>query len=140
MIVNAAITAVWNLVHPILDRVPEIGIDYAGISSSSIYQWLRAALYFLPMNTVITICALSLALWVLRMVIAFLHSLWGFPAYRLTGKPSPRSCVGMVGQIIRILSCTLFPFVHVFRLSASMVFRLSSYNLRFLLMPIQPGC
>ena len=76
MIVNAAITAIWNLVHTILDRVPEIGIDYAGISSSSIYQWLRAALYFLPMNTVITICALSLALLVLRMVIAFLHSLW----------------------------------------------------------------
>lgn len=28
MIVNAAITAIWTLVHPILDRVPEIGIDY----------------------------------------------------------------------------------------------------------------
>ncbi|MFR5902291.1 MAG: hypothetical protein ACLUIO_22860 [Neglectibacter timonensis] len=74
MIVNAAITAIWNLVHPILDRVPEIGIDYAGISSSSIYQWLRAALYFLPMNTVLAICGLTL-LWCCAWS-RFLHSLW----------------------------------------------------------------
>ena len=76
MIVTAVITAIWNLVQPILNRVPEISIDYAGVTSSSIYQWLRAALYFVPMHTVVTICALTLALWVLRVVIAFLHSLW----------------------------------------------------------------
>ena len=55
MIVTAVITAIWNLVQPILNRVPEISIDYAGVSSSSIYQWLRAALYFVPMNTVLAI-------------------------------------------------------------------------------------
>lgn len=76
MIVTAVITAIWNLVQPILNRVPEISIDYAGVSSSSIYQWLRAALYFVPMNTVLAICGLTLALCVLRVVIAFLHSLW----------------------------------------------------------------
>ena len=76
MIVTAVINVIWGVVNPILNRVPEISIDYAGVSSSSIYQWLRAALYFFPMNTVVTICALTLALWVLRMVIAFLHSLW----------------------------------------------------------------
>ena len=76
MIVTAVITALWNIASPILNRVPEISIDYAGVSSSSIYQWLRAALYFVPMNTVLTICTLTLALWVLRVVIAFLHSLW----------------------------------------------------------------
>ena len=62
MIVTAVITAIWNLVQPILNRVPEISIDYAGVSSSSIYQWLRAALYFFPMNTVLAICGLTLAL------------------------------------------------------------------------------
>ena len=76
MIVTAVINVIWGVVNPILNRVPEISIDYAGVSSSSIYQWLRAALYFFPMNTVVAICALTLALWVLRMVIAFLHSLW----------------------------------------------------------------
>ena len=76
MIVTAVITVIWNLVQPILNRVPEISIDYAGVSSSSIYQWLRAALYFFPMNTVLAICGLTLALWVLSVVIAFLHSLW----------------------------------------------------------------
>ena len=76
MIITFAIRMIWSLVSPILSRVPEIGIDYAGVTSSSIYQWLRAALYFVPMHTVVTICALTLALWVLRVVIAFLHSLW----------------------------------------------------------------
>lgn len=76
MIPNLFIRMIWTLVSPILSRVPEISIDYAGVTSSSIYQWLRAALYFVPMHTVVTICALTLALWVLRVVIAFLHSLW----------------------------------------------------------------
>ena len=70
------IRVIWNVVNPILNRVPEISIDYAGISSSQIYQWLRAGLYFIPMNTVIAILTLTLALWILRMAIAFLHSLW----------------------------------------------------------------
>ena len=76
MIFTAILRVLWDVANPILNRVPAISIDYAGVSSSSIFQWLRAALYFFPMNTVVTICALSLALWVLRMVIAFLHSLW----------------------------------------------------------------
>ena len=76
MIVTFAIRLLWGLVSPILSRVPEISIDYAGVTSSSIYQWLRAALYFFPMNTVVTIFALTLALWVLRVVVAFLHSFW----------------------------------------------------------------
>ena len=76
MIFTVAIRAIWAVVNPILNPIPEISIDYAGISSSSIYQWLRAGLYFIPMNTVVTILTLTLALWVLRMAIAFLHSLW----------------------------------------------------------------
>ena len=76
MIFTVAIRAIWAVVNPILNRIPEISIDYAGISSSSIYQWLRAGLYFIPMNTVVTILTLTLSLWVLRMAIAFLHSLW----------------------------------------------------------------
>ena len=76
MIVTFALKMLWGLIFPILNRVPEISIDYAGVASSSIYQWLRAALYFLPMNTVVTICTLTLALWVRRVVIAFLHSFW----------------------------------------------------------------
>ena len=76
MIFTAILRVLWGVASPIWNRVPAISIDYAGVSSSSIFQWLRAALYFFPMNTVVTICALSLALWVLRMGIAFLHSLW----------------------------------------------------------------
>lgn len=76
MILSAAVRVIWSVVEPVLNRVPEISIDYAGISSSSIYQWIRAGLYFIPTNTVATILALTLALWALRVVIALFHSLW----------------------------------------------------------------
>ena len=35
MIFTVAIRAIWAVVNPILNRIPEISIDYAGISSSS---------------------------------------------------------------------------------------------------------
>lgn len=76
MIITAVIRAIWHIGGPLVNRIPEISIDYAGVSSTTIYQWLRAALYFFPMHTVLTICTITLALWVLRVIIAFLHSLW----------------------------------------------------------------
>lgn len=76
MITTFVLSIIWDIVNPILNRVPEISIDYAGVSSSSVYQWIRAGLYFFPMNTVVAICTLTMALWILRVVIAFLHSLW----------------------------------------------------------------
>lgn len=76
MILSAIVRVLWSVVDPILNRIPEISIDYSGISSSSVYQWIRAALYFIPTHTVAAILSLTLALWVLRIVISLLHSLW----------------------------------------------------------------
>lgn len=76
MILSAIVRVIWSVVDPILNRIPEISIDYGGISSSAIYQWLRAGLYFIPTHTVATILSLTLALWILRIAISLLHSLW----------------------------------------------------------------
>jgi len=56
--------------------MPDIAINYDGIANSTVYQFIRAGLYFLPMDTVLRILSLVVALWVVRIVIAFLHSLW----------------------------------------------------------------
>lgn len=76
MITTAIINVIWSIAQPIVSRMPDIAINYEGIANSTVYQFMRAGLYFLPMDTVIRILSLVLVLWVFRIVIAFLHSLW----------------------------------------------------------------
>lgn len=76
MITTAIITAVWNIVFPLLMRIPTIGINYEGLANTTVYQFLQAGMYMLPVDTVTTILGIVIALWVLRIVIAVLHSLW----------------------------------------------------------------
>lgn len=76
MITTAILTVVWGVVKPLLVRIPDLQINYAGLSSMSVYQYLRAGPYFFPMGTVVTIFEIIIGLWVLRIVIAILHSLW----------------------------------------------------------------
>ena len=76
MIATVVVSVVWSVVKPLLNYIPTIQINYDGISNSTVFQFLRAGMYFLPTDTVSTILSLVIALWVLRVVIAILHSLW----------------------------------------------------------------
>lgn len=76
MITTGVIRVIWGIISPILDKVPEISLNYDGIANMTIYQFLKAGLYFFPMETVKDIITLTLALWVLRVVVSLLHSLW----------------------------------------------------------------
>lgn len=76
MITTAVLTVLWGIIKPLITRIPDLQINYAGLSSMSVYQYLRAGLYFFPMGTVVAILEIILALWVLRVVVAILHSLW----------------------------------------------------------------
>lgn len=76
MIVTAAISAIWAIVEPLVNRMPDIAINYDSIASSSVFTYIRAGLYFLPMGTVLKIFGVIVALWVLRIIIAVLHTLW----------------------------------------------------------------
>lgn len=76
MITTTILEFIWGLVEEPLSRVPNLNINYDDLSGSSVYQYLQAALYLFPMDTVIAICTISAALWILRVVIAFLRALW----------------------------------------------------------------
>lgn len=76
MITTPIINAIWSIVSPLLERIPAIEINYEGLANSTVYQFLQAGMYFLPVGTVTTILTIVIALWVLRIVIAVLHSLW----------------------------------------------------------------
>ena len=76
MITNSVLELIWGLVEGPLGRVPDLNINYDGLANSTVYQYLRAALYLFPMGVVREILAITAALWVLRIVIAFFRALW----------------------------------------------------------------
>ncbi len=76
MIVTAGLKILWAIAQPLINRIPDVWINYDSIASSSVFTYIRAGLYFLPMQTVWSIFSIVVALWVLRIVIALLHSLW----------------------------------------------------------------
>lgn len=76
MVTTGIIQLLWSFAEPIIAKVPDLAINYDGIANSTVYQFIRAGLYFLPMDTVFEILHLMFGLWILRAVIAFLHSIW----------------------------------------------------------------
>lgn len=76
MIVGSIISFLWTFAGPLVNRIPDVAINYDGIANSTVYQFLKAACYMLPMDTVHRILSIVLLLWVVRVVIAFLHSVW----------------------------------------------------------------
>lgn len=56
--------------------LPTIDIDVDAVVSSNAFTYIRAGLYFIPTDTVVTIGTLILALWVFRIIIAFVKVLW----------------------------------------------------------------
>lgn len=61
---------------PCLLALPTITIDTAAIIDGSFYGFVRAALYFIPVRTVAAILTISLALFILRVIIAFVRTIW----------------------------------------------------------------
>lgn len=76
MILNSMLRILWSVISPILTKIPSVQLNYDGVANSSVFQYIRAGLYFLPMQTVLKILGIIIALWIFRIVIAFLHSLW----------------------------------------------------------------
>ena len=76
MLTTPIVELIWSIIRPVLNKVPDLAINYDGISNSTVYQFIRAALYMVPMETVISILSITVALWVLRIFISFFRSLW----------------------------------------------------------------
>ena len=76
MMTTFLLNLVWSIVSGPLLKVPDLNINYDGLANSTVYQYFQAALYLLPMDTVGAIFAITAVLWILRIVISFLRSLW----------------------------------------------------------------
>lgn len=76
MIGTSILTLLWSIAEPLISKMPAIEINYTGIANSTVFEFLRAGMYMLPVGTVVRILGIVVGLWVFRIVIAFLHSLW----------------------------------------------------------------
>lgn len=56
--------------------LPTISIDAGAVIAGTAYSYIRAAMYFLPLNTVITILSLVVSLAVFRIVVSLVKTLW----------------------------------------------------------------
>lgn len=60
----------------ILTLLPSIEIDEDAVLSSSAWQWVKAALYFLPIHTVAAILAVVVGLGVWSIIVAVVKTIW----------------------------------------------------------------
>ena len=76
MIFNPVLDIIWAIVNPILSLIPDVELNTPDGVWDTGLEWIRAALWFFPFNTVMDILSLVLLLWVFRVSVAVLHSIW----------------------------------------------------------------
>lgn len=62
------------IVIPLILSVPTVVIDVPGVVNGSVYSFIRAGAYFLPMSTVGVILGITLGLYVFRMIVAVIKA------------------------------------------------------------------
>lgn len=77
MITDVVISLVLRIVAPIVSLLKPINIVVQSEYIDYVFEVVGGVLYFLPVGTINTILAITLATWIIRIVISFLRALWG---------------------------------------------------------------
>ena len=64
------------LVFSLLALLPAITIDVDAVTQSSAWDWIIAAMYFIPTGTCTAILTILVALWSFQLVIALVKMVW----------------------------------------------------------------
>ena len=59
-----------------LVALPTIDIDVDAVVASNAFAYIRAAMYFIPVRTVINILSTLLTIWLFRMIVSFVKMVW----------------------------------------------------------------
>lgn len=77
MITSSILMVVLKIVSPLVSLFKPINVLVNSTFISYVFDVVSGVLYFLPVGTINTILGITLATWVIRVVIAFLRALWG---------------------------------------------------------------
>ena len=69
-------TVILLIAFALLMALPAIHIDSGAVISSNAFSYVRAALYFIPAGTCAAILAIIMGLWIFRVIIALVKTLW----------------------------------------------------------------
>lgn len=72
----AIFVVVLGIVLGVLAFLPSIDIDKDAVISSSAWHWVMAAMYFLPLHTVINIGSIVVGLGIFSLIVAVVKSIW----------------------------------------------------------------
>ena len=64
------------IVFALLMALPAIHINSNAVISSNAFSYIRAALYFIPTGTCAAILGIIMGLWVFRVIIALVKTIW----------------------------------------------------------------
>lgn len=59
-----------------LVALPTIDLDVDAVVASNAFAYIRAAMYFIPVRTVINILSTLLTIWLFRMIVSFVKMVW----------------------------------------------------------------
>ena len=68
--------AILLLVIALFLALPVISIDADAVIASSAFSYIRAACYFIPAGTVTAILGILLGLWLVRVVVMIVKTIW----------------------------------------------------------------
>lgn len=77
MLTTGILAVILKIVSPLVSLFKPINILVNSAFISYVFDVVSGVLYFLPVGTINTILGITLATWVIRVVIAFLRALWG---------------------------------------------------------------
>ena len=77
MITSSILMVVLKIVSPLVSLFKPINVLVNSAFISYVFDVVSDVLYFLPVGTINTILGITLATWVIRVIIAFLRALWG---------------------------------------------------------------
>lgn len=61
---------------PCIIALPSIVIDFDAIVTSAFYTYIRAGMYFLPLRTVSAILLVQVTIWLFRIIVAIVRTVW----------------------------------------------------------------
>lgn len=72
----AVFALILAAVISLLIALPQVNIDKDAVMSSSAWSWVKAALYFIPTHTVVSILTVVIGIGIWSLIVAVVKTIW----------------------------------------------------------------
>ena len=72
----AVFALILSFVMALLVALPQIDIDKDAVLSSTAWQWVKAAMYFIPTGTAVSILTVVFGIGIWSLIVAVVKTIW----------------------------------------------------------------